>query len=950
MYCNDYLKRAIWGCFLTLMLLAGHACTSQYPRTEPPSALKGVMDFSNWDFDRNGPVPLHGQWTLYWEQLLPGTPQEDIRPDGYLSQPGSWNSHILPDGGVLSSFGYATLSLHITGLNSKDRYMLYIPASFCSHRILFRNTSTNDIQLLAEAGEVGISRESYHPYLASGQAVLPRTNEGTLYLQISNFHRADPAGTWTSIQFGTEQQILASIFKNRQKDFLVIGASLIIGIYSLIIFSLRREEKESLWFGLFCLSLMLWFISTGDYLSEYTNVGYHTNDRFNFLVPYALLLTFFLYLRALFPLIFRELFSRIIVLLTLIQCLIVLLTPPEVFTKLVSFYEYYLAILGILIVYGLVRAVIFQRDLIPILNLSGAIVLLISGLIYSLNLHYSYIGTSHFVLQSGVIVFTLFNASVIAVLNSRARRRSEDLSLRLTEERNALQMSEEKYRLITETSLDCIFTLDHAGRFTDVSPSMRRILGRDRDFYINSAIVSIVRPEDHDKVSRMLETALTGGSMRNLEVHAVSENGYPVPMEISATPIVKEERIHAIQCAGRDISDRKKAEEERRLLEQQVYQAQKMEAIGLLAGGIAHDFNNILAAMIGFTEMTMGKLTDPGLKDNVESILAGCFRARDLVRQILTFSRTNNTEKHPLKMDIIVREALRLMRAALPSTIEILQHIDPASRLIMADATQIHQVIMNLCTNAGYAMGEKGGILNIEIKDTAIPEDNSMNLKPGIFVSLTISDTGQGIGPEHLEKIFDPFFTTKETGLGMGLAVVYGIVKDHGGAITVESQPGQGAAFTVYLPGLQGGEETYPLPEAQEIPGGSESILLVDDEQEILRMQKRLLESLGYTVTAYSDASGALELFKEDPARFDLIITDMIMPGMTGKELAVLAMQLREDLPIILCTGYTELITEEQALSLGITEFLVKPYTTGDIARALRRALDSRASRELRSP
>jgi signal transduction histidine kinase/ActR/RegA family two-component response regulator len=393
-----------------------------------------------------------------------------------------------------------------------------------------------------------------------------------------------------------------------------------------------------------------------------------------------------------------------------------------------------------------------------------------------------------------------------------------------------------------------------------------------------------------------------------------------------------------------DLTERIRAEEEKKKLEKQLRQAQKMEAVGTLAGGIAHDFNNILSAVIGFTEMALEDAAPESfLRRNMEQVLQAGMRAKRLVQQILAFSRQSDQELRPVQLKKIIVEACELLRASLPSTIAIHTRIQ-TNAFTMSDPTQMHQVLMNLCTNAGHAMRERGGTLAIELREADNPEGwraQHPELSAEAYVSLTVRDTGHGIPEQLIERIFDPFFTTKEhtEGTGMGLAVAHGIVKSHKGLITVESRPGEGTTFTILLPQI-----VSPDPGQRQVSAdlrtGSESILFVDDEAMLVDLSTQLLKRLGYNVTACTSSREALQRFKDAPDAFDLVITDMTMPQMTGKEMAAEMLRRRADLPIILCTGFSEIITEEAAKQAGIRAFIMKPIIMQELADAIRSVLD----------
>jgi len=382
-------------------------------------------------------------------------------------------------------------------------------------------------------------------------------------------------------------------------------------------------------------------------------------------------------------------------------------------------------------------------------------------------------------------------------------------------------------------------------------------------------------------------------------------------------------------------------------LERQLRQAQKMEAIGTLAGGIAHDFNNILASLIGFAELARRSLPETAQQasQDLKEVLEAGNRAKDLVKQILTFSRQGEQEKRALRLGPVIKEALKLLRASLPTTIEIKQDIAVQSDVVLADATQVHQVLMNLCANAAYAMREKGGHLEVELREVdleAAETAPSPELEPGPYLRLSVSDTGPGMDRAVVERIFEPYFTTKKPGegTGMGLAVVHGIVKSQGGAITVESEPGQGATFKVWWPKFEG-EVSLQAEEHGPLSRGQERILFVDDEEPLIRLWDRNLSRLGYTVTATTSSLEALEYFRAEPGAFDLVVTDQTMPRLTGLDLIREIKKLRPKVPVILCTGFGGLVGPEEIKSAGATEFVIKPFTTQQMTRLIRRVLDA---------
>jgi PAS domain S-box-containing protein len=414
--------------------------------------------------------------------------------------------------------------------------------------------------------------------------------------------------------------------------------------------------------------------------------------------------------------------------------------------------------------------------------------------------------------------------------------------------------------------------------------------------------------------------------------------------QITLSPILKNDTVKGFVHTAKDISENKK-------LEAHLLQFQKTSAIAALAGGIAHDLNNILFPISGYTEMTMEMLPNNiALQKNMEQVLKAANRAQNIVQQILTFSRQSHEagkqERKPYRIQPVIREVLNLLRVSFPSTIEIRSAINDKCDCIMADPVQIQQVIMSLCTNAYHAMREKGGILTLGLDEIRLePYDARAypDMDPGAYLKLTVSDTGHGMDKSVMEKIFDPYFTTKaqNQGSGLGLSVAIGIIKSHNGYITVYSELNQGTTFNIYIPLIET-EAAEPAPASFKPSGnGRERILLVDDDESVTDMFKEILEKFGYRVTPRTSSIRALKEFREKCENFDLVITDTMMPDITGIELSKELVKIRPDIPIILCTGFSELFTEEDLKTIGIRECLIKPVTIKKISQVVRRVLDS---------
>jgi PAS domain S-box-containing protein len=527
-----------------------------------------------------------------------------------------------------------------------------------------------------------------------------------------------------------------------------------------------------------------------------------------------------------------------------------------------------------------------------------------------------------------------------AVANARLFRERE----RAQEE---LRESEERYRRLVENAPLGILSMDPSGKVIDVNSRVLSILGSPSAEATRAINMLTFPPLMEAGIAGNFRLCLETGTGGVFESAYRSAWGKDIFLRHTLTPILDPEgRITGVQAILEDVSGRKK-------LEDQLLQAQKMEAIGTLAGGIAHDFNNILAAILGYAELASIKAQDdPEITENLQQCLQAVHRAKDLVRQILTFSRQGKQERKPMDIRPIVKEGLKFLRASLPVTIEIRENIDGNLGVIEADPTQIHQMLMNLCTNAAHAMREKGGTLEVSLaKFILTPERSSAiaELEPGPYLKLRVSDTGHGMPPEVLRRIFDPYFTTKQggEGTGLGLAVVHGIVKSYRGGITVSSEPGKGTAFEIYLPGVYPAREPVRAVKPEPLPlGGNERILFVDDESAIVEVAQGIIERLGYKVEVRTSSIEAREMFRANPDRFELVITDMTMPNMTGDKLAQEILSIRPGIPIILCTGFSEYITEERAKAMGIQEFVMKPLVMRDLATVIRRALDRRKKKK----
>jgi PAS domain S-box-containing protein len=549
--------------------------------------------------------------------------------------------------------------------------------------------------------------------------------------------------------------------------------------------------------------------------------------------------------------------------------------------------------------------------------------------------HYQYIGIqktgeTQWVDQfSQTVIYKGLPADMVSLINI-----NEQINAR-----RKLKESEEKYRLLVDHANDSILILQD-GRIQFCNPSVYRETGFPTEELAGKPFIDLVHPDDREMViDRYVKRLSQGDAPSTYSFRILLKSGSVMWGQVNAA-LTSWEGRPATLCIIRDIT-------RLRELEAQFEQSRKMEAIGTLSGGIAHDFNNILFPITGFAEMMLDDTpSDSPYFNGLTQILKAAKRAKEIIRQILDFSRLADMEIDILDIKPVFKDVLKLIDFSLPSTIEIHHHIEEECGFIRANATQLHQVLMNLVTNAFHAMEETGGRLDIDLSRFKLDEKEAdeLDVKPGFYACLRVLDTGVGIEKAVLARIFDPYFTTKKTGkgTGLGLSVVHGIISKYGGAIRVNSEPGQGTEVKVYLPMFESASQTGVKERtANELKKGHERVLLVDDEQDIVEIERKMLKTMGYDVTVCTGSLEALEMFRNGSDRFDLVITDMTMPKLTGLALSRKLLEIRPDLPIIICTGYSEQVNDETVKEAGIRGFVMKPALINEFSKIIRCVLDN---------
>ncbi|MDD5087265.1 MAG: CHASE4 domain-containing protein [bacterium] len=514
------------------------------------------------------------------------------------------------------------------------------------------------------------------------------------------------------------------------------------------------------------------------------------------------------------------------------------------------------------------------------------------------------------------------------------------------------QADEERIRLqkAVESSGAVVFMTDSKGVFTYINSEFTRLYGYSSEEVVGKYTPRILISETHDEeLYRDFWNSLHDKEVVRQELKNLTKNGEIIDVSVSVNAVIGADgNIEGYLAIQRDITELRHSEQLREAMAAQLRQSQKMETIGTLAGGIAHDFNNILVPILIYTELAM-KNTPEGCpsREELDHVIRAANRAKDLVKQILAFSRQSEEERIAVRFQFVVKETLKLLRASVPTTIDIVDLVDTNCPEVLADPSQLHQVLMNLCTNAAHAIGENDGVIEVGMDTVEADDDLRAKLpqiKPGTYVCLTVRDSGSGMDSKTLSRIFEPFFTTKPpgSGTGLGLSVVHGIITAHGGTVSVESTPGEGSTFRVYLPAAPAVKPTQREKTDPVDVRGTERILFVDDEPEITDVAARVMKRYGYDMVVYTDSAEALNAFRAAPDSFDVVMTDQTMPHLTGDRLTKELHAIRPDLPVILITGFSETVTLDNFRQLGIRDLVMKPLVGREMAAAIRRAMNGK--------
>ncbi len=799
-----------------LCLMSLVSCQQQSLLGFRPLAENGVLDLRQWDFQKDGVIPLNGQWTFYWQELLePSDFEKEEEPPGFigmLTVPGRWDGYES-NRGTLPGSGYATLRLQIRVGSTSEPFALKIPDMATSYKMWI-----ND-RIVSVNGSVGKSRETSAPQFLPKVVSFSADSEDLIVtLQVSNF-RHKKGGVWLPIEFGSESEIWKKRIANIAFELFLVGSMLVMAFYHFGLFILRRSDRSTIFFSLVCLFVATRTLVVGERFLIWLIPGFNWEifQKIEYLSFYLGVPCFYLFISSLYTEFSRRV-GIIITSVSLLFSLFTLVTPVILFSYGILYYQVIMLLLCLYIPFVLIRTIINKRE--------GAILVSIGVIILS---------------------FTVL------------------------------------YEILAENEIIYNLSLSSIGIFIFI--------------FVQSVMLSI-RFSKAFTISEMLSEELEDKV---------------------------EQRTAGLKKAHEEIVI---ANEKLKETQHQLVQSQKMEAMGTLAGGIAHEFNNILGTILGYSEMLSNEAqADSMVKEGLYAITQSGNRAVDLVRQILTFSRSDSMELSPMMIQSSIKDMLKVIGTTLPESMNMTISIQENCKPIMANKTQVSQVLLNLCSNAVDAMRNEGGVLNVELKEKTLDQKElPEGFKAGLYLELRVSDSGIGMTDKIKDRIFDPFYTTKEIdqGTGLGLSIVHGIVQSHSGFIKVDTSPGKGTKFSTLFPVTN----AIPIdtPTIDEKPKkGKGHILIVEDEKDLLNLYRVMLQKQGYQSSIFNNGIEALEEFKARPDMYDLVFTDQMMPKLTGFDLSREILKIRPEIPIIIATGHSPTVSFEEAKKAGIKDFMTKP-------------------------
>ncbi len=936
---------AFGGALAAVVLLAAAGCGSLRSGRAYPEATDGHLDLSAWDFGVDGPTILHGEWTLYWGQLLnPADLAEyEPAPGGLLHVPAIWTGQTV-DGAGLPAQGVATLRLRVTLPPTPEPMALRLGAIGCAHELWVDGISRS------RAGRVAGTRKDSIPEWRSQVVHLPvEGGELDLVLQVSNFHHRK-GGPFEVIRLGPETNLTEARERKVAIEMFLAGAILLMGIYHLGLFASRREEIAPLYFGLFCLLLAVYVLLEGErYLGDLLPwLTWPLERKLSNLSSFLAVPVFIAFIRALFPGEVPRQAARIIVLAVATLAVITLPTPAILYSRLIPIYELLVLATCAVVLLALTRATLRGRNGARTFSIGFAVLsaAVVNDVLFDLGLlptaKLTGIGLFCFVISQSFVLSRRF-ASAFQTIDDqrlallRANRAHADEIEERKGAQHALRESELRYRTPVENVPDLIYTLDPKGRFTAVNEFALELLGYGKDDLVGQAFDTVVHPDDVQRARELFERTVSGQSNkhRDLRLRLRTRAGEIVWVALNASATF-DDRGRFVQEHGvaRDITEEKE-------LEARLLQAQRMEAIGSLAGGMAHDFNNLLMGIQGNTSLLILSVEpDDPANEKLRNIATYVSDGASLTQQLLGLAEGGKYDVKPTDLTEIATKTARIFGST-HKRIHLYETYPEDLWAVEVDRGQMEQALLNLLVNADQAMPD-GGEIHMEIRNVRLAERDSVLLRmdPGRYVQVSVTDNGTGMDEETRRRCFDPFFTTKAKGrgTGLGLASVYGIVKNHGGFIHVDSEPSEGTSFKLYFPAttkpiipVQHTAETFAL--------GEETLLLVDDEPMILQVTSEMLTTMGYRVHIADSGPTAIALYESLGPSIDLVILDLVMPDMSGGETFDALKALDPDVKVLLSSGYSIDGEAKAILDRGCLGFIQKPFRLEGLSQRIRGVL-----------